>query len=332
MHPLLRAAADRQLGVFTATDARRAGYEHTEIARNCSTGAWVRLRRGVYVTTDALAALEAGGRRYQAECVAVLLCLDRPRTAISHGSAAVLWGFLVRRDAVTEVRLTDPALSRRGRGFRIAQAPLRPGEVMRSGQIRLTSTARTLLDCAREWDLDDAVVAMDDALRKKKVTLDQLRDGATTMAGWSRISRATRAVALANGRAESPLESRGRLRMVGAGLIPDELQVEIRSGGRLVGVVDAWFEQAAVAVEFDGQIKYTDPWRNRSPAQVLWEEKRREDELRALDIRVVRVAEADLGSAWPRTEERLRELVATPGPRRGRYTATPRPADATRAS
>ncbi|UOY00797.1 type IV toxin-antitoxin system AbiEi family antitoxin domain-containing protein [Blastococcus sp. PRF04-17] len=331
MHPLLRAAADRQLGLFTATDARRAGYEHTEIRRNCSTGVWARLRRGVYATTADLAALEARGRRHQAECLAVLLDLDRPRTAISHGSAAVLWGLLVRRGAVTDVRLTDPALSRRGRGFRIVQAPLRPGEIVRSGQIRLTSTSRTLLDCAREWDLEDAVVAMDDALRKKKVTLDQLRDGAATMAGWARISRATRAVALTDGRAESPLESRGRLRLVGAGLVPDELQVEIRSGGRLVGVVDAWFEHAAVAVEFDGQIKYTDPWRNRSPAQVLWDEKRREDELRALDIRVVRIAEADLGGAWQRTEERLRDLLAAPGPSRRRFTATRRLAVADRA-
>ena len=48
-----------------------------------------------------------------------------------------------------------------------------------------------------------------------------------------------RAVSLADGRAESPLETRGRLRIVGAGLATPNLQVEIRAGGRLVGVVDA---------------------------------------------------------------------------------------------
>ena len=32
-----------------------------------------------------------------------------------------------------------------------------------------------------------------------------------------------------------------------------------RRGGRLVGVVDAWFDEAAVAVEFDGRVKYTEP-------------------------------------------------------------------------
>ena len=106
---------------------------------------------------------------------------------------------------------------------------------------------------------------------------------------------------------------------------PDaRLQIEIRSHGRLVAVVDAWFDDAAVAVEFDGRIKYADPWRGRSPEQVLWEEKRREDELRALDIRVVRVGEADLGGRWVGTERRLRELVASPGPAARRFTATPR--------
>ncbi|MDK3256053.1 hypothetical protein [Blastococcus capsensis] len=57
---------------------------------------------------------------------------------------------------------------------------------------------------------------------------------------------------------------------------------------------------------------------------MLWEEKRREDELRALDIRVVRLADADVGSGWPRAERRLRELFAVPGPAVRRFTATPR--------
>jgi hypothetical protein len=324
MHPLLRASAERQLGLFTAADARRAGYEHTEIGRLCSSGAWVRVRRGIYVTAGELADIESRGRRHQLECFAVLLDLDRPRAAISHESAARLWGLPVRRDRLGALRLTDPSLSRRGRGFRITQAPVRPGEAVRSGPISLTSAARTLLDRAREWDLDDAVVAMDAALLTGKVALGELRDAAATIDGWPRARRA-RGVALADGRAESPLETRGRLRIVGAGFPLPQLQVEIRHpAGRLVAVVDAWFEDSAVAVEFDGRVKYTDPWRGRSPERVLWEEKRREDELRALDIRVVRIADADLGAIWPGIEARLGRLLSTPGPQQRRFLATPR--------
>ena len=44
--------------------------------------------------------------------------------------------------------------------------------------------------------------------------------------------------------AELPLETRGRLRIVGGADLPaPELQVEIRSGGRLVGIVDGWFDE-----------------------------------------------------------------------------------------
>ncbi|WP_324277450.1 hypothetical protein [Blastococcus brunescens] len=89
-------------------------------------------------------------------------------------------------------------------------------------------------------------------------------------------------------------------------------------------MVDAWFDEAAIAVEFDGRAEHADPWRGRTPERVLWEEKRREDELRALDIRVVRFADPDVWSGWPRAELRLRELLAVPGPAVRRFTATPR--------
>jgi hypothetical protein len=57
---------------------------------------------------------------------------------------------------------------------------------------------------------------------------------------------------------------------------------------------------------------------------VLWDEKRREDELRSLDIRVVRVTDADLGRPWPRIAARLASLVATPDPSPRLFTVTPR--------
>jgi len=325
MHPLLRASAERQLGLFTAADARRAGYGHPEMRHLFSSGTWVRIRRGIYITSDQLASIEAGGRRHGLDCLAVLLELHRRTAVISHESAAELWGFPVRRKLLGPVRLTDPTLSRRGRGYAITQAPLGSGEVVGSGPLRRTAAGRTLLDCARQWDVEDAVVALDAALLTGQVTALQLAEGVTALRGWPGAPRAARAVALAVGRAESPLETRGRLRIVGAGLPTPELQVEIRAGGRLVGVVDSWFEEAAVAVEFDGRVKYTDPWRDCSPERVLWDEKRREDELRALDIRVVRVADADLGAArWPAVERRLRELLASPGPPVRRFTATTR--------
>lgn len=324
MHPVLRAAADRRYGVFTAAEAVAAGHGHSEIQNLTGSGRWVRLRRGVLITAADLGHARQRGLGHHVDCLAVLLALGRPRTAVSHTSAARLWRLPSPRDVAGPIRLTDPDRWRRGEGFVMSRSPLRSGEVWRIGPVRVTSAARTLVDCAREWPLDDAVVAMDAALLAGRTTPDDLRAAAAAAHHWPGAARALRAAALADGRAESPLESRGRLRILGAGLPVPDLQVEIHAQGRLVGVVDAWFEKAAVAVEFDGRIKYTDPWRGRSPERVLWEEKRREDELRALDIRVLRIADADLGTPWPQVEQRLGFLLSTPGPGTRRFTTVAR--------
>ena len=135
---------------------------------------------------------------------------------------------------------------------------------------------------------------------------------------WVGIGDAARAANLADARAEYPLETLGRLRILASGLPAPELQVEIRNTRGFVARVDAWYEEAAVAVEFDGLVKYEAPRDGRSPARVLWEEKRREDRLRALDVGVLRVVRAALGPAWERVSTRLASLLATPltGPRR----------------
>lgn len=324
MHPALSVLAERRYGVITAAEALASGYGHPEIRHLCSSGRWVRLRQGVYITAEDLDRAVAAGRRHRVDCLAVLLFLGRPRTTISHVSAARLWGLPFPRALATPLRLTDPDRWRRGAGFLMSRAPLSAGDVWTVGPVRVTSAVRTLVDCAREWPLEDAVVAMDAALLAGRTTADELTVGAAAVQRWPGAARAVRAVGLADGRADSPLETRGRLRIVGSGFDAPALQMEIRTPGRLVAVVDAWFEDAAVAVEFDGRVKYSDPWRGRTPERVLWEEKRREDELRALDIRVVRIVDADLGAAWPRTENRLRELLTVPGPSIRRFTAIPR--------
>jgi putative AbiEi antitoxin of type IV toxin-antitoxin system len=325
VHPLLRARADRQLGLFTTADALRAGHLPEEIRSLCRTGRWVRLRRGVLVSAEELAGHERRGRRHEVECLAALLALGRPNAVVSHVSAARLWGFPVRRAlAGPVVRLTDPGAWRAGRGYVVSTAPLRSGDVVSSGPLRVTSAARTLVDCAREWPLEDAVVAMDAALLLRRTDVAGLTGAAVRAERWRGATAARRAAALADGRAESPLETRGRLRMLGSGFPHPALQVEVHSAAGLVAVVDAWFDDAAVAVEFDGQVKYLDPWRKRSPAEVAWDEKRREDALRALDVRVVRVADADLGPRWRNVEERLGHLLATPGPAARRFTTVRR--------
>ncbi|WP_166503394.1 hypothetical protein [Modestobacter italicus] len=157
-------------------------------------------------------------------------------------------------------------------------------------------------------------MAMDAALHDELLTHDNLREAVLRQTHWNGIAAAARAAGLANGRAESPLETLGRLRILGSGLPLPELQMDLHGPRGFVGRVDAWYEDAAVAVEFDGRVKYEDPFGGRTAAQVLWDEKRREDAIRDLDVRVLRVVPADLRGPWP---DRLRELLQTrpTGPR-----------------
>jgi len=224
------------------------------------------------------------------------------------------------------VRLTDAAQWRRGRGYVVTRASLPPGDVGDLASFGVTTPARTLVDCAREWDPVDSVVALDAALHGGLVTRDEVRAAVLRATHWVGIGDAARAVGLADGRAESPLETRGRLALLGAGLPVPELQVELHGARGFVARVDAWYDDAAVAVEFDGRVKYVDPTDGRHPGEVFWREKRREDAIRGLGVRVVRLAREDVVPSRRRElAHRLVPLLAAPpaGPRR--FSAVRRP-------
>ncbi|WP_245691886.1 type IV toxin-antitoxin system AbiEi family antitoxin domain-containing protein [Geodermatophilus telluris] len=326
MHPLLESAARRRLGVFTVADARRAGLRPDEIRSAVGSGRWYRLRRGVYVETATWLALADDARaRHLVECVAALTVLG-PGPVVSHDSAARFHRLVLPRSLDAAVRLTHVDEWRRGRGYRISAAELPEGDVLAEGPLAVTSPARTLVDCAREWPLADAVVALDEALHQKRVGRAEVRATVLAQSHWLGIGAAARALDLADGRTESPLETRGRLALVAAGLPRPELQVELHGPRGFVARVDAWFDEAAVAVEFDGRVKYVDPRPGRTGADVLWDEKRREDRIRELDVRVVRVAQEDLG-ALRAVSARIAGLLATPltGPRRFSVVRTPEP-------
>jgi hypothetical protein len=141
------------------------------------------------------------------------------------------------------------------------------------------------------------------------------------------IGSAARAVNFADGRAESPLETRCRLALVASGFPPPELQAELHDAQGFVARLDGWYDDAAVALEFDGRVKYLQPRAGRSPGDVLWDEKRREDRLRELDIGVLRLVDEDMGLLRRELAPRLRRRLATPftGPRRFRVIRTAEP-------
>lgn len=325
VHPQLRAIADARLGVFTSREALEAGYRVEDVRAALGTRRWVRLRKGVYIAADDVSMIDPR-QRHLVDCLAVLLCLGTG-PVLSHASAARLHDLIVPRSESREVRATAVDQWRRGRGYRVARAALPDADVLPWLAFGTTSVARTLVDCSREWPLTDSVIAIDAAVQSLQI--DRAALHRAVLAGTHRvgIAGAARALDLSDGRAESPLETRGRLALLSAGLPRPELQVEIHDGAGFIGRVDAWYAEAAVAIEFDGRVKYLDPRTGSSSGEVLWKEKRREDRMRDVGVCVVRVVNEDLGAEWAQKASRIRSLLAAPyvGERRFRTVSRAEP-------
>ena len=207
----------------------------------------------------------------------------------------------------------------------MTRAALPDDEVTVRGAYRVTTAARTCVDIARSWPEVDAVAAVDAALLRGLTTRGELANVLARQARVAGVPRSIRAVELADGRAESWLETYGRLTFAALGLPPFVPQVELWVEGRLLKVADGWYPEAALAIEFDGRIKYRRARYGRSPAEELWREKRTEDTVRSLGVRFVRIAAEDLRPDRRHGLERVvRRQLSTDGPRVREFVEVPR--------
>jgi hypothetical protein len=176
-----------------------------------------------------------------------------PEGVVCGRSAAVLWGVDLT-DPGDDVECTVPATCRRGavQGIRQNRRALGPGEVTTRSGVRVTTPLRTALDLARLEPRAEAVAWLDQFVRARLVTLDELRTAAAHLTG--RDCRRVRAVvALVDGLAMSPQETRLRLLVLDSDLPRPVAQYEVHdAAGRFVAKVDLGWPEARVAVEYDG--------------------------------------------------------------------------------
>jgi hypothetical protein len=177
-------------------------------------------------------------------------------------------------------------------------ADLRPDEVLTRNGFRLTTVARTLLDYACTASFAAAVVAADHALHRELVTPDLLGEALARSRLRRGAAAARRALLFADGRSESPGESRLRLEMHRAGLPAPVLQVRIYApDGTFLGRADLGYPELGLLMEFDGKIKYTKLRRDdQTIEEVVMAEKDREDLLRGLGNTVIRFDWNELGN------------------------------------
>lgn len=121
--------------------------------------------------------------------------------------------------------------------------------------VPLTTPARTAFDVGRQRPIDHAVPMVDALLRATRITPADVLVVADRWPGTRGVDRLRSTLRLADGRAESPRESRLRLILVRAGLPRPECQIEFRA---LRIRVDMGWPQWKVAVEYDGVQHWTD--------------------------------------------------------------------------
>jgi hypothetical protein len=289
--------------VVLVSDAALGGVGRRSLARAAEAGELVRVRRGAYVRSTEWDALDPTAR-HLVRLHAAQACFDRP-LVFSHWSAAVLLGLpaLLTSQELLHVSV-PPETARSGSGFRHHLLPLTSEDVIEVDGLRCTRWERTVVDLAAAAPFADAVAAADAALHRLDPAVRPLGKQAL-LAAWRRAQprrergKVTDVIDFADARSESVGESISRCTMRLLRVPPPELQhVFVDSRGRLIARVDFWWPKVRVAGEMDGRMKYLDPrLSGGDPARVVYEEKRREDEVRSLDVRFARWGWEEAGSA-----------------------------------
>jgi hypothetical protein len=275
-----------------------------------------RVRRGVYVGADHWEGIDPR-QRHLIEIRATVEATRAP-SVVSHRSAAAVWGLPVVGARGTAVHLTVTGASGPDtRRTYVRHAVATPPSVRVVDGIPVTSAARTVVDLARTDGFLTAVAAGDAALRRGAVTPDELRAEVVAVGRGRGVRVARDVVAFVDGGSESAGESLSRVRMREVGVPAPALQHVVRDDQGFVGRVDFWWEAVGVVGEFDGRSKYGID-EAVSASDQLWEEKLREDRLRALGLSVVRWTWSD---AWLGGPMAARLVTAGVGPSRRAPTA-----------
>ena len=286
-----------------------AGLSDDDLARLCRSGGLGRVRRGAYVDAADQRLRNREARHALATRAAVMQLSPGP--AASHVSAAVLHGLPAWGVPTDRVHVTRAGTSggHRRRTLHVHVTPLDADEVSSVDGVAVTTVARTLVDVARDAAFEPAVAVLDTALRRGLVTPSGLEQAVGRAPRRHGVRAARRAVAFADGGAESVGESRSRVLLDRARLPRPLLQWEVPARQRIGRCDFGWPEWGTVG-EFDGRIKYGRLLRpGLDPGAVVLAEKRREDAIRDTGLRVVRWVWDDLDD-FGEVVERLRTAFA----------------------
>lgn len=243
----IRDLAERQHGVVATRQLLALGIGERLIDERARTMRLVRLHRGVHAV---------GHRRLSRKgewLAAVLAC--GPGAALSHMSAAHLWGIRGSRGRIEVVRRSG---HRRPHGVWLHQTRSLPAEDLKvEAAIPTTSVERTLVDIAGHLDnrqLERALVEADRAALLDWPRLRRLLDRSFGKKGRGRLSRLVEEVDPRAVEARSPLEVDFLALCRRAGLPLPQVNVLVEAY-----LVDFLWPTQRVIVETDGFAFHSDP-------------------------------------------------------------------------
>lgn len=266
--------------VLTWAELQSALGSRRAAERAIANGDWHRVLRGAYSTSPAL--------DLASRCRAV-------QRLLSHGAyvadRCLLWlhgiDVLPPGPPLLEVVVARGAVVPRRTGVlaREAALPARDRVVVRG--VRCLRLERATADLLRRLPLAEAVVVCDAVQHAGRLTAEGLGAELTSHARLRGVRQATRALELSSPLAESPPESRLRVLLVLAGLVPVP-QFDVHGAeGRWLARVDLAFPEARLAIEYDGREVHERP-------DVFVRDRRRQNDLVAAGWTVLRYTAEDL--------------------------------------
>ncbi|SDY23188.1 Transcriptional regulator, AbiEi antitoxin, Type IV TA system [Micromonospora pattaloongensis] len=269
---LIRGVAAGQDGVVTLAQARDAGLRKNEVDSLCRSGRWRRLALGTYLVDAHLVPDVPRRARIRAAVTSL-----GPRAVAVLDTAAELYGIAGLRPT-PEIHVSVPVDEPRGQRFRdpsvvVHQLTLQRSAIAVASGIPATTPVRTVADVILRADRLTAVSAIDSALNSQLLAVDDLAVVAGLIGGRRGAVAARGFLTEADPRAQSPLETRVRLRCADGRVPPDTLQHEIRDeDGYLLGIGDLAWLRARIVGEADGRGPHSGP-------EALYQDRRRQNRL-----------------------------------------------------
>ncbi|MGI8413271.1 MAG: type IV toxin-antitoxin system AbiEi family antitoxin domain-containing protein [Solirubrobacteraceae bacterium] len=294
------AIAARQHGVVSRAQLARLGLGRGAVEHRIACGRLHPVYRGVYAVGHSL--LSVNGRRLAGVLAA------GPGAALSHHSAAALWG--IRRGEASSTEITVPRWRRPRPGLSLHVAAFPADEVTIRHCIRVTSVPRTLLDLAAILRSSDVERAIERAEALRLCDPLSLADLVSRYPRRPNVAT-TRAILAANriGSAitRSELEDRFLALLADHGLPRPTVNALVEtSAGRWIEVDCVW-PDARLAVELDGYAIH-------APRASFERDRGRDRALAAAGWRVVRITWRQIHLDARTVVGDLESLLATGSP------------------